>query len=139
MTAALVAFAAGVGTYAPLLRRFGPGPAAALSVNALATLAIAATPLDGPAGGRPHAVAAALAYGSLAATPLLAAVPMRREGRKTAAVLSASTGALVAALLTGSVLAAGRVGLLQRSGLTLGDIWVAGSAVAVLIAPRRQD
>jgi hypothetical protein len=138
MSAGFVAFAAGVGAYAPALRvAFGPGPARAAAVTAAASLGVAALPLDASFGDHPHAVAAGLAYASLAATPLLAARVQRARGHHRAAWLSTATAVAVGGALVASTLVPRGVGLAQRTGLTVGDLWIMGSAALLLRRPPR--
>jgi hypothetical protein len=133
MTAGFVAFAAGVGAYAPVLRGSGlTGAARAATATAAATLGIAALPLGGPGGDQPHAVAAGLAYATLAATPLLAARPLARRGASGQASASVATGVTIASALVASVLLPRGTGLAQRVGLTVGDLWIVASAIRIL-------
>ena len=99
MTAGFVAFGVGVPLFGLVLRDELDGPAWATAIaTGLATLGVAAFPLDGWAGDVPHGVAAAIGYLTLAATPLLAAGPLARLGRRPAAIASRVIGgaALVA-------------------------------------------
>jgi len=125
MTAGFVAFAAGVGVFSPLLRDGeSRGASRALAANAVATLGIAAFPLGASYGDNPHAAAAGLAYATLAATPLLAARDLRRRGAHRAAVVSVATSVAIAVPLVASTVLDRRVGLAQRLGLTIGDVWI---------------
>jgi hypothetical protein len=133
MTAGLLAFSAGVGLYADELHKSISKPgAAALATTALATVGVAATPLDSALGGVPHAAFAGLSYASLAATPILGGRALVRAGRPKAGVLSIAVGLGSAAALAGSVLVPQVSGLLQRVGLTAGDTWIMASAVGLL-------
>jgi hypothetical protein len=135
MTAGFLAFGAGVGVFSGELRRALPGGAgAALLATAAATVGIAALPLDAGFDGG-HAVAAGLAYASLAATPLLGARALHAQGRSGEARASVVTGLAIAGALAASATSATRVGLLQRTGLTLGDAWIIVAAVRVLRRP----
>jgi hypothetical protein len=137
MTAGFLGYAAATGAYAGALARAVPGPArAALVANAVASVAIAATPLDSSVGGLPHALAAGTAYASLAAVPACAAVVSSRAGHRRLAIASAITSLATATALTASIVSSDRTGLWQRLGLTLGHAWIAASAVA--IARRRR-
>jgi hypothetical protein len=132
MTAGFLAFAAGVSMYAQELRRAsGSGAGRAALATALATVGIAATPLDSPLGGVPHAACAGLAYATLAATPLLAARRLRDEGHATAATTSTALGLASGACLLTSILAPSATGFWQRVGLTLGDVWIVASALRI--------
>lgn len=131
MTAGFVAFGVGLPLYAVALRRAVDGPAwVAAAATGIATLGVAAFPLDGPAGDGAHAAAAGLGYATLAATPLLAARPLARAGLPRWSVFSWAAGAGSAACLLATT--AGPVtGLLQRAGLTIGDAWIVASAAAM--------
>jgi len=127
MTAGFVAFGVLVPLWAVALRRvLGGAVAAAAAVAGLATLAVALLPLSAE-GGQPqdvaHALAAGTGYVAMAATPLLAAVALRRQGRERAAAASTVVGLVSAVALVGSVLLAQRSGGLQRLGLTVVDAW----------------
>ena len=135
MTAGMLVFAAGVGAYAPILRtRYSGGAARAATLTAIATLGIAALPLGGHGGDEPHALAASVAYATLAATPLLAGRALLQHGDRRAAAVSIATGVAVAAALAASVALPHGTGLAQRLGLTIGDLWIMASAVAELRA-----
>lgn len=116
MTAGFLAYSAGVGAFAPALD--SRGSRRALALNAAATVAVAAFPLDGFGGAQAHAAAAGVGYASLAASPWLAG------SRKTAA---ATAVALVA-----SVVLPSHNGFAQRAGLTIGDAWIVSRAIAAL-------
>jgi hypothetical protein len=131
MSAGFLAYAVGVGACAgPLGRAFGDKVGIAASANAIASVAVAATPLDSRLGGLPHAIAAGATYASLAAIPALAARSPRLRSRRLAAA-SVAVAALSAASLALSATDADRTGLWQRTGLTLGHVWLAISALAV--------
>ena len=138
MTAGLLAFAAGMSTYALGLRAAVPGPAwvTAMATGA-ATVGVAAFPL-GPSGAvgdaTAHAAFAFAGYASLAATPLLAARGEADRGRSAWARLSLAAAALSAVFLAASTVGP-LDGLFQRLGLTVGDAWVVASAVTMV---RRQ-
>ena len=137
MTAGFVAFTAGVGAYAPMLRAHGLGGSSrAATVTAAATLGVAVLPLGGPAGDGAHAVAAVIAYSALAAVPLLAVRPLAGRGCTRAATASVATAVVVGAALAASALVPRGAGLAQRVGLTVGDAWIVTSAFAILRAGR---
>ncbi len=132
MTAGFLAYAIGVGAHSTELRRALPGPAAtAAAVNVVGTVGIAVTPLGSAMGGAPHAVAAALAYGSLAATPLLAVRPLAARGDRAAARGSAIVGTTCGACLALSAVVGSHTGLWQRLGLTIGHAWLIASAMVI--------
>jgi hypothetical membrane protein len=137
MTAGFIAFSAGVGAYALAARRTLPGGvAAAAATTAGATLAVAALPLGGPGGDGPHAVAAAVAYASLAAAPLAVGRASRDAERASVRHASLGTALAVGAALAASALAPSYAGLLQRAGLTLGDVWIAATATRMVTSDR---
>ena len=132
MTAGFVVFGLAVPCFGLALRSALDGPAWTMAVaTGLATLGVAAFPLDGWAGDAPHDIAAGVGYVTLALTPLLAAGPLARVGHRRAAVASRLVGAAALAALALTPLA-DRSGLLQRLGLTLGDAWLVGAAAALL-------
>ena len=79
MTAGFVVFGVGLPLYAWALRRVVPRPVwVAAAATGVATLAVAAAPLEHSATtDRWHGVFAGIGYATLAATPLLAARPLR--------------------------------------------------------------
>lgn len=133
MTAGFIGFGVGLPNYAAALRRSIDGPAwLCAATTGLATLAVAATPLDwSEATDRWHALAAGIGYLTLAATPLLAAGPLSRTGHSTLARLGTVAGSIsaVSLLLTTTSMP---TGLFQRIGLTATDIWVAVCAAAMV-------
>ena len=132
MTAGMVAFGIGLPLYAVGLRRALPGPAwVTAAIAGMATLGVAAFPLDGPGGDVLRGALAAGAYGSVAATPLLAGRPMKRLGRPGWAAASLTAGCVSAALLAATTLDT-LPGLFQRLGLTVADAWIVASAVDIL-------
>lgn len=141
MTAGFVAFGLLVPLYARALgTRLGRPVQAAVTVSGLATLAVAALPLSRQ-GGQPvdtwHAVAAATGYVAQVAAPVLGGRRLAPGSARTASTASYAVGALAALCLVGSVLVPGATGLLQRTGLTLVDLWYAAVAVHLLrTAPR---
>ncbi|MCU1465764.1 MAG: hypothetical protein JWM72_1692 [Actinomycetia bacterium] len=132
MTAAFVVFAIGLTFYARALRSTLDGPAwiAALTTG-VATLGVAAFPLDHSSTiDSVHGIFAGVGYATLAATALLSARPLLRLGRTAWAAAAAIAGG-VSAIALALTLGGSFHGLLQRSGLTAGDIWVVTSAVAI--------
>ncbi|CAN5884909.1 hypothetical protein BH23ACT2_BH23ACT2_29090 [soil metagenome] len=109
--------------------------AAALVVNGLATVAVAATPLDrsGLTDGL-HAVAAMVGYVSIIAVPALAVGPLRRHGQRSLAIASAVASAVSATCLVATTVSDAD-GLLQRLGLGAGDVWLVGAGIALLSGP----
>jgi hypothetical membrane protein len=153
MTAGMVAFGVLVPVWARTLGERLGSTALRWVVTAagLATLAVAALPLTEQGGTSQdalHAVAAAVGYAAMAATPLVAAVLLRRRGHGSAAVGSVAVGVVALLALLGSVLTGsasvdptGVVGSggLQRLGLTVVDAWHVVAAAAVLRGGLRRD
>ena len=134
MTAGLLVFAGGVGAYAAALRSELPGRAwTAAAVTAVGSVAIAATPLDGPLGGDAHATAAGVAYASLVALQLTGAEALaERTGRAAVVPVTRVMAAVSAVCLAGNAFGPESVtGLFQRVGLTTGHAWIVASALAL--------
>ncbi len=130
MTAGFVAYGIGVGLFAVALRHALPGRAwLAAAVSALATLGVAATPLDHSAFVDDlHGVFAGTGYVALAALPLLARPYLSTPRARGASVVAgAVSGVCLALTLTGDA-----HGLFQRAGLGAGDIWIVATAIALL-------
>ena len=144
MTAGFVVFGVSLPAYGMALHRAVPGAAwAGLAAGAtgLATLGVAATPLDrSTVVDQLHAVFAGLGYVTLAATPLLAARPLRARGHRGLARFGSAAG-VVSGLALSLTLGGAPTGLFQRLGLTVTDLWIMVSAAAILTgrlgAPRR--
>jgi hypothetical membrane protein len=132
MSCGLVVFGIGVSLYARALRAAIPGRAwLSVFVSALATLGIAAVPLDqSPSWDTVHGLFAGIGYLALAATPLLAALPLRRAGHigwVRASVVVGVTAGICLALTTAGPLH----GLFQRLGLTIVDAWIVVTAIHI--------
>jgi hypothetical protein len=132
MTAGFVTFGVSLPVYAVAMRATIPGRAWVTAVaTGLATVAVAATPLDrSDTVDRLHAVFAGIGYITLAATPLLAARPLFAIGHRRLAVSAIAAGvtsAVALALTTTSL----PTGLLQRVGLTASDAWIVVAALAI--------
>ena len=143
MTAGFVIFGAALPFYAASLRARVPGAAwVSAAATGLCTLGVALTPLDGSSMiDKAHAVFAGLGYATLAATPLLAARPLSRIGRRGLArsgvIAGTVSGASLLLSLTGLP-----AGLFQRIGLTASDAWIMASALAIAsgrLRPRDTD
>ena len=136
MTAGFLVFGAALPTYAIALRDALPGQAWKFAAaNGVATLGVAAFSLGTPTSGDIHGAFAGLAYASLAATPIAASAALRRSGHDKLARTSISTGIVIGAALVASVVGPTHVhGLLQRIGLTIGDVWIIASAVSMMRA-----
>ena len=132
MTAGFVGFGIGLPLYAWSLRRSLAGTAwIAAAATGIATLAVAATPLDHSlAVDRWHAIFAGLGYVTLAATPLLAARPLLHAGHRALARAGIAAGSISAVSL--ALTTTGHAsGLFQRTGLTVVDAWVVASALGM--------
>jgi hypothetical protein len=136
MTAGFTAFGLGVPVAAFALRRtLGAAASLSATVAGLATLAVAATPLDRSSSVDTwHAAAAGLGYVALAATPLLAARPLGRAGRSRLARAGIAAGTVSGVLLATSTVA-GPTGLLQRTGLGVVDAWLVAMSASMLRSP----
>jgi hypothetical membrane protein len=134
MTAGFVVFGVALPAYAVALHRALPGHAWKFAAaNGVATLGVAAFSLGTPTSGDIHGTFAGLAYASLAATPIAASVVLRQQGHKALARTSIATGLACAAALVASVVGPDHVhGLLQRIGLTIGDVWLIASAISMM-------
>lgn len=137
MTAAFLAYGAAVavgavGLRGTVLRRCWP----LALVNGLATVAVAATPLDRSSTvDLLHGLSATVGYLTITAIPLVAVGPLRRARFRRAAALSALAGALSGACLVLTASAEAK-GLFQRVGLLSGDVWLVAAAVALLARGR---
>jgi hypothetical membrane protein len=133
MTAGFIIFGASLPVYAVALRDALPGAAWQFAVgNGLATFGVAAFPLGTAVSGTIHGVFAGLSYATLAAIPLAASRPLRRRGDVRSSRASVVSGVACAGFLVASVVGPTHVhGLLQRVGLTIGDVWVIVSAARI--------
>ena len=103
-----------------------------IAAFAIATLLVAATPLEGsPTIDTWHGFFAGVGYITLAATPLVAARPLARQGHRalSRAGMLAGLISVSSLLLTTTSLP---TGVFQRIGLTTTDLWIALSAVAIV-------
>jgi Protein of unknown function (DUF998) len=140
MTTGFVAFGLAIPVYAVALTDVaGRSAAVSAAATGVATMAVAALPLGRSASVDTwHGVAAGLGYVTLAATPLLAARPMRRRGwrRLAGAGLAAGVTSLVALGLSATALP---TGLFQRLGLSVTDAWIVATAVMILRSSSGDD
>ncbi len=132
MTAGFIGFGVALPVYASALRHVVGGTAWLTAAGTgIATLAVAATPLERSATiDTWHGVFAAVGYVTLAATPLLAVRPLLVQGHRALGgfgVVAGAVSAISLALTTTNL----PTGLFQRLGLTVADIWVATSAIAI--------
>jgi hypothetical membrane protein len=134
MTAGFLVFGVALPTYAVALRDALPGRAWQFAAaNGIATLGVATFALGTPTSGDIHGAFAALAYASLAAVPITASLALRDRRPSWLARASIVTGIACGAALLASVVGPAHVhGLLQRVGLTIGDLWLIASAAAML-------
>jgi hypothetical protein len=132
MTAGFVTFGLSLPVYAWALRSTVPGRAwITATATGLATLAIAAAPLDrSDTVDRLHGIFAGAGYVTLAATPLLAARPLLAMGHRRLARsgIAAGIASAIALALTTTALPSG---LFQRVGLTATDAWIVATALAI--------
>ena len=133
MTAGFVCFGVAVPIYGLALRDALEGRAwLAATVTGLATLGVAAVPLDvSKTTDLVHGGFASVGYASLALTPLLGAGPLAARGYRRAAAVSRAAGVLSGACLAATVLGSAH-GLFQRVGLTIGDLWLVATAAAII-------
>lgn len=132
MTAGFLVYGAAVGTGAAALARSNlRGTWGLAAVNAAATVAVAATPLErSTAIDRWHGVAAAVGYLSITALPAVAASSLRRLGAPRAAAASLVLSATSAVCLVATTFGPGK-GALQRTGLLAGDVWLVAMGIAL--------
>lgn len=125
MTAGLATFGLAVPVYAAALRRSVPGRAWITAATAgVATLGVAAAPLEhSPLIDQVHLVAAGTGYVALTAVPLLARRPLIDAGHRRLAGFGSVMAAIAVVALPLS-LAIDQTGLLQRVGLTAGDLFL---------------
>ncbi len=132
MTAGFITFGVAMPIYASSVRRAVTGPAwIAAVVSGLATLGVAATPLDrSGAVDTLHGVLAVSGYVALVALPLLAARPLLDSGHRALGRLAVAAGLVSATSLALTALDVPS-GLFQRIGLTTTDVWIGLSATAI--------
>lgn len=133
MTAGFVSFGVLVPVYAKALGEAlsSPGTRWAVTASGLGTLAVACFPLSVEGGtflDSGHTVAAGAAYVANVIAPLAAARHLRSRRLKAA---SYALSAVMAACLAGSLRFDDVTGLLQRTGLTLFDVWAVIGAIAL--------
>lgn len=140
MTCGFVVFGVGVMTFARTVRRALDGPAwIALLTTGLATLGVAATPLDASTTvDSLHAAMAFTGYASLIGVPMLCARPVGRVGRRKLAIAAWVSAAVATVALVLSI-AHPTTGVWQRIGLTAGDAWIVALAVTIVRGRFRRD
>jgi hypothetical protein len=129
MTAGFVAFGIGVPLYALALRDELEGRAWISAVaTGLATLGVAAAPLDRSASGDlVHGAFATIGYATLAGVPWLAAGSLRGRSVRLSRLAALASATALAATVFGPY-----HGLLQRLGLTIGDAWIVTHSLRIL-------
>ena len=132
MTAGFATFGVSLPVYAWALRSTVPGRAwITATVTGLATLAVAAAPLDrSDMVDTLHGIFAGIGYLALAATPLLAVAPLHALGHRRLALFGLAAGltSAIALALTATGLP---TGLFQRIGLTVSDAWIIATALTI--------
>lgn len=140
MTAGFVVYgvavmAGGLAVRSSIVRRAWP----AVLVNGLATLAVAALPLDVSAtGDQAHGAVATVGYVSLALVPALAAAPLSQAGHRRAAVGSVAASVAIGVCLALTVVADAK-GAFQRTGLGIGDVWLVAAGISLLASRRNRS
>jgi hypothetical protein len=137
MTAAFVAYGASVIVGATALRT---SPLRRVwtvaAVNGVATIAVAALPLEHSSSMDTwHGVAAGVGYVSIAVLQLASAKPLRETGHDRATVLALAGGAITGAALVATTVSDAN-GFFQRLGLTVGDVWLVATGIALFRAGR---
>ncbi|MGN6695820.1 MAG: DUF998 domain-containing protein [Aquihabitans sp.] len=137
MTTAFVAYGASVIVGATALRTSPLHRVWPLAVvNGAATIAVAALPLEhSSAMDTWHGVAAGTGYVSIAALQLASAGPLRETGHDRAAALAVAGGVVTGAALVATTVSDAN-GFWQRLGLTVGDVWLVATGVAMFRASR---
>lgn len=108
----------------------------AVVINGLATVAVAALPLDVLAtGDQAHGAAATVGYVSLALVPALAAGPLAHAGRRRAATVSVAASVAIGVCLALTVVADAN-GAFQRAGLGIGDVWLIAAGISLATVRR---
>lgn len=133
MTAGFVTFGVSLPVFASALRSSLPGRAwITAAATGVATLAVAAAPLDrSETIDRMHGVFAGIGYLTLAATPLLAAAPLRAIGHHRLAQSGIAAG-LTSATALALTTTGHWTGLFQRVGLSVSDAWIVATALTVV-------
>lgn len=138
MTTGFVVFGVAVPLFAFALRRWVCGRSWMTAVGTgLATLGVAATPLNAGLDTL-HALFAGVGYITLAATPLVAAGPLARSGRRGWCRFSIGAGLASAGGLAATAVGPAS-GLCQRIGLTIGHAWLATAALDMLRSNGRPE
>ena len=124
--------AGGLAVRSSVIRRAWP----AVVINGLATVAVAALPLDVSAtGDQAHGAAATVGYISLALVPALAAGPLVQGGYRRASVVSVAASIAIGVCLALTVVADAN-GAFQRTGLGIGDAWLVAAGLSLATVRR---
>lgn len=132
MTSGMIGFGFALLAYAIPLRRALAGSSwIAAGATGIATLGVAATPLDRSefVDGL-HLLAAGVGYATLTLVPLLARRPLLAAGQDRLAAFGVAMAIVAIASLPLSVIVA-PTGLFQRLGLTAGDLFLVASVPGV--------
>ena len=137
MTAAFVAYGAAVIAGSVALRSSPLRRCWTLAaVNGAATIAVAALPLEHSASMDTwHGVAAGIGYLSITALPIVSAGPLRDLGHERAATLAVVGGVTSGVCLVATTVSEAN-GFFQRFGLTVGDVWLVATGIALFRAGR---
>ena len=137
MTTAFVAYGASVIVGATALRTSPLRRVWPLAVvNGAATIAVAALPLEHSSTMDTwHGVAAGTGYVSIAALQLASAGPLRGTGHDRAAALAVAGGVVTGVALVATTVSDAN-GFFQRLGLTVGDVWLVATGLALFRAGR---
>lgn len=132
MTSGMVLFGVAVPTYALVLRHALPGRAwVAAAATGIATLGVAATPLDhSDLVDRLHQIAAGAGYVTLTLVPILARRPLQARGHHRLAAFGTAMAAVSTVALPTSILVE-QTGFFQRLGLGAGDAFLIASVPAI--------
>lgn len=132
MTSGMVLFGLAVPAYALALRRTVPGGAwIAAAATGIATLGVAATPLDhSDLVDLLHQIAAGAGYVTLALVPVLARRSLHETGHHRLASFGTAM-AVVSAIALPTSLVVEQTGFFQRLGLGAGDAFLIASVPAI--------
>jgi hypothetical protein len=134
MTTGFVVFGVGLVAFGLALRHsLGGGAWIAAIATGACTIAVAATPLGGWSGDSVHATFAGLGYAAIVLVPALAAPEFATRSRAGWARTAWLTAVAAAGCLVASTFGPAH-GAWQRLGLTVGDLWIIGTAVALATA-----
>lgn len=138
VTVGIVCFGIGAVVFGYGLRRvLWPPVGSVLMVAGAAAWGVAAFPCtegcpgSGTFTDEAHGIAAGIHYVAFAAAPLIAGMWAGRRDRRAFRVFSVGAGIVGGAALVMHVTGAGPNGLMQRTGLTILDLWMIGTAALV--------